>query len=395
MQENEKKKVGFFGKLKNIIFVEEEETDGVLPEYKPEDIQEEKPRVIIHDNIDENKTLPSRLDNDRLLNDITLDNPIDMEEEIKIETKEEIKEKVEEQASPFLSFDEVEFDNYTSRVARNEARMREQAKQEVQQTKERLTYNLPPTNKTTMSSVNNTLVSGKKPFTPSPVISPVYGILDKNYSKEDIIDKRTDRRKIDSFDRVRDKAYGKAKEKENIEEKVLEDIEIPQTKEEKKVENVKVEVEKKVEVKKPEIKERAEDIVLPMRQDKKSNNIDINDINIEEDISLHKDVDFEDDINIGEIVNKHDNSSIEKKLDNMMDDYEEDLVEEEKPSAKLDDLEKTSTLRILDDIEKELNSIKPANGEDEEEKSNQILEKDIFNMISSMYVGGDEEDDSD
>ena len=87
----------------------------------------------------------------------------------------------------------------------------------------------------------------------------------------------------------------------------------------------------------------------------------------------------------------------------MIDNYtniNEDLVKEDTPkkSNKLDDLEKTSTLKILDDIEKELNSIKPTNEsetEDQEEKSNQILEKDIFNMISSMYVGGDDEDDSD
>ena len=62
----------------------------------------------------------------------------------------------------------------------------------------------------------------------------------------------------------------------------------------------------------------------------------------------------------------------------------------------MDDLEKTSTLRILDDIEKELNSIKPVGEENEENgKKEQIDEKDIFNMISSMYVGGDDEDDSD
>ena len=30
----------------------------------------------------------------------------------------------------------------------------------------------------------------KKSFTPSPIISPVYGILDKNYTKDDIVDKK-------------------------------------------------------------------------------------------------------------------------------------------------------------------------------------------------------------
>lgn len=30
----------------------------------------------------------------------------------------------------------------------------------------------------------------KKVFKPSPIISPVYGVLDKNYHKEDIVTKK-------------------------------------------------------------------------------------------------------------------------------------------------------------------------------------------------------------
>ena len=67
----------------------------------------------------------------------------------------------------------------------------------------------------------------------------------------------------------------------------------------------------------------------------------------------------------------------------------------------LDDLEKTSTLQILDDIEKELNSIKPINKDisvdidDDELTTNNTdtLEKDLFNLIDSMYVEGEEEED--
>ena len=69
----------------------------------------------------------------------------------------------------------------------------------------------------------------------------------------------------------------------------------------------------------------------------------------------------------------------------------------------MDDLEKTSTLKILDDIEKELNSIKPISKEAEDEENKEIkehekslddtLENDLFNLIDSMYEEGDEEDD--
>ena len=51
----------------------------------------------------------------------------------------------------------------------------------------------------------------KKIFKPTPIISPVYGVLDKNYHKEDIVSK-SDIRNEDSseqmIDRVRNKAYG-------------------------------------------------------------------------------------------------------------------------------------------------------------------------------------------
>jgi len=53
----------------------------------------------------------------------------------------------------------------------------------------------------------------KKAFTPTPIISPIYGILDKNYKKDDVVTKKEIRlssatpKKID-LDTVREKAYG-------------------------------------------------------------------------------------------------------------------------------------------------------------------------------------------
>ena len=48
---------------------------------------------------------------------------------------------------------------------------------------------------------------GKQKFRPSPVISPVYGVLDKNYKKEDIVVK-TEEKKVIDVDSVRKKAFG-------------------------------------------------------------------------------------------------------------------------------------------------------------------------------------------
>lgn len=49
-----------------------------------------------------------------------------------------------------------------------------------------------------------------KKFKPTPIISPVYGVLDKNYHKEDIVNKTDDYTSVDglSVDSIRNKAYG-------------------------------------------------------------------------------------------------------------------------------------------------------------------------------------------
>jgi len=47
----------------------------------------------------------------------------------------------------------------------------------------------------------------KRKFSPSPVISPVYGVLDKNYKKEDIVVRKEEKKVID-VDSVRKKAFG-------------------------------------------------------------------------------------------------------------------------------------------------------------------------------------------
>lgn len=71
------------------------------------------------------------------------------------------------------------------------------------------------------NSINYTPSSSNKPysaplkeaFKPTPVISPIYGILDKNYRKEEVVDKKdkpssyVSRRNAD-LDSIRKKAYG-------------------------------------------------------------------------------------------------------------------------------------------------------------------------------------------
>lgn len=74
-------------------------------------------------------------------------------------------------------------------------------------------------------NVKETKKETNKTFTPSPVISPVYGILDTNYTKDDVIVKNNGSKRKEvtpNLDEVRKRAYGKKKE-EKVE--VAEEIE--------------------------------------------------------------------------------------------------------------------------------------------------------------------------
>ena len=75
-------------------------------------------------------------------------------------------------------------------------------------------------------------IKKKKEFTPTPIISPIYGILDKNYTKDEIVTKKEIRissspKNLD-LDTVRQKAYGDLAS--DIAASMYEDEEIEDTK---------------------------------------------------------------------------------------------------------------------------------------------------------------------
>ena len=116
-------------------------------------------------------------------------------EEVKVEEKEEVKkepEKDEKFVFP-VYFDDKDFEELVPKKeeVKKEIPKREAYGVKVKEPKE------------------------VKKFTPSPIISPVYGVLDKNYNSDDIVNKnspsRSDYRKVNrsvTLDEVRKKAYG-------------------------------------------------------------------------------------------------------------------------------------------------------------------------------------------
>ena len=119
------------------------------------------------------------------------------EEEVK-EVEDDIIKPVikpqEEKVSYPVFFDEKDFEDIEKREKKE---IKEEPKKEV--------------NKEVYKDPYNYKKEEKKHFSPTPIISPVYGVLDKNYKKDDIIDKPKRNITRDSnmtIDDVRNKAYG-------------------------------------------------------------------------------------------------------------------------------------------------------------------------------------------
>jgi len=327
--------MGIFGKLKNILFEEDEETE--IPVYTKEDVKEE---VKSTPTVEEVAPKPIVADENRTFTNIKRDIDIPQEEkdiideipssvEVKTEPVMEIPRK--EERSVFQDFDETEF-NILNAHEDNPFKEVEVKSEQVEETDIISDRELKEIERKKSYIIEED--DTKKPFKASPVISPVYGVMGKNYTKEDIVDKK------DGIKRVRE---------------VIKPI-----KSEKR-EEPKTEAPKKVDI--DSIRKKA--------------------YGDEEEIEIPK--------------KKEEPKIEEKKLDKVVEDKIE-VNDEVKKVKALDELEKTSTLQILDDIEKELNNVKPAKKEEkvevpEENKKNldDTLETDLFDLIDSMYEKGDEE----
>ena len=262
--------MSFFDKLKNVLFEDEEE---VSEETSPkEEVKTEEVRF---------SSKPK-------------------ETKVEEPPKEEAKE-----TTVFQSFDEEEFDRIAAinknrllerdRKAREE-KERQEREQEASRKEainssrenyrryEELRYGKSSTKDTTeyhktsevqQNIYNKPLASKEEPkrFKPSPVISPVYGVLGENYKKEDILPRASSEGtlpKIMDVDNVRKKAFGILEQNMDTNEALQDfkgDGEIPLEKIDENldedimgktikinVDDVKNELDKKEELKNPDIK---------------------------------------------------------------------------------------------------------------------------------------------
>lgn len=198
----------------------------------------------------------------------------------------------------------------------------------------------------------------KKAFTPSPIISPVYGVLNENYKKEDIIsksEKRNPKAALD-LDSVRRKAYG-----------TLED-----------------EIEATLTDRTPiEIEEPSSD------SDEQDNRILDDDDGISiDDLLTGDESEFESSDTDVEITEEPDNT----ELFSVLDDHDEEIDIDLEDTKKLEPIERRKP--ELDSvvrgpfIPKDAEEIKM---EKTENSDSAIGEEDLFDLIDSLYEGKGEE----
>ena len=208
--------MGLVSKLKNILFEEEEVEIPVIEkkEKKPEVVREykelpkkEEVKVTNYQNYDD--IAPAIHEEKRL------------EEKARVSNNNVVSEREifkSEKTFNFPAFDEEEFDSFVPKKRATNVLEHERKKQEKKQevkTDYRRDYKRIEESKD---------VKEVKKFKPSPIISPVYGILDKNYTPDEITT-RTEvvtTRSLD-VDSVRKKAFGTKEEKEAIKNKEKEE----------------------------------------------------------------------------------------------------------------------------------------------------------------------------
>lgn len=193
-----------FNKLANILF--DEEVEEEIPVITEEEPAEEKEEEIIVTKVETPKEIKHESEVKKE-SEITKEIPVVHEEEV--QTKKF--------TFPFIDDDEEEIipkrstgktiEDYSYAATTEEipvikkdiVRPREERKLEKSDAYTANRNNIyDPTTK-----------DDHKPFTLSPIISPVYGILNENYTKDDIVERNSkDKEEKIDFDSVRRKAYG-------------------------------------------------------------------------------------------------------------------------------------------------------------------------------------------
>ena len=218
--------MGILDRLKNALFEEEiveVEEKPKKPKAKTDFFKEKKQEKPIAKKV----ILPEK--KETKVEELDETDYVDEDFEISPAQREELEERIKEEfnvSDDDLKVEEDVFDevppepeivkvlDYEEKEVRSE--IKEEPKYYQSKPVEKHPYGM-SSNKSTYSEYSGGAYEKKDSrthFTPSPIISPIYGILDKNYKKEDVVQKKEVRltssysRNNLNLDDVRKKAYG-------------------------------------------------------------------------------------------------------------------------------------------------------------------------------------------
>ncbi len=176
--------MSFMNKVKNFFYEDVEEEVEEHEEKKKFNPFKKEPKDDIQEHIEEKKEVKQVVNNDLSERELfraerTFNFPMDLGDEIF--DNEEPKHEEKKAEVPYVKPEPVREQTYTRSIYHNISK--EEPKRE-----------------------------GRKQFKPSPVISPVYGVLDKNYTVDDVVEADKTKefsfdKKMVDFDSVRNKAY--------------------------------------------------------------------------------------------------------------------------------------------------------------------------------------------
>ena len=226
-------------------------------------------------------------------------------------------------------------------------------------------------------------------FKPSPIISPIYGILDKNYKKEDIVSRNTGERSGLSFERhsvtvddVRRKAYGTLTDElvddMDKELEVVEDLK-PAAQEDETLlvdlsnDDVKPEVK---EITVGDAVEYYDDLGLEYNVDYKDASLEKKRREILEDVKHEPE-------ELSEPVKKKEKEEVkeEKKIEEKKEEKVEEKVEDAIPEEEITE-ETVKEEKNVEEVDE--NDIIGANFKNENEVDDES-DDNLFDLIDSMY----------
>jgi len=381
--------MGLFGKLKEILFDEEtveipvitkEELDETraLKKKKEEPIKEEKKKVIK----EERATREEKKDDDEVIirkietpKKTKQEPPLDSEDLFdmpKLKSEEPKKER-KINTFTFPVFD----DEMTNKSQKRSDRKKEAEKIEEPRKKERKAESNKGSGYTNAYDYSYGKYKGdylssresnqevltktleeketKHAFTPSPIISPVYGVLNENYKKEDIKSKKEvplETSQALDLDSVRRKAYGTLEEE--IEESLSRTDEFI-------INNTEEEPEEAI-------------------SDLDDKGLSIDDLLVDE--GAEDDIEDEEEIEIEPTIETIEDTEL---FDDLNDELDETIIEEDKPKEKERKPELDTTGPKIPDDAEEIKIEKTS------ETDSSIKEEDLFDLIDSLYEGKGEE----